>query len=337
MKKIIFIALLLTQFIMLSQKQITIMFYNTENFFDTVDDPKTQDEEYLPGSEMEWNQTKYKNKIARIAQVVDSSVAGIGLPDVVGFCEIENVTVLKDLISNSSLKTNAYTAIATTGLDTRGINNGLIYNTKVFDLVSSVELNATNSSLGEYKTRNVLLVTLKHKATNEQLCVFVNHWPSRRDGEKETEPKRKYAAQVVRNKIDELQKQNPLLKLLVMGDLNDYPTNASVLTTLNANASPKKNTNELLNPFYSFEKKQEGTHYDRGQWHVFDQIILSQTLLQNKGINFKTNNAFVLKKDFVLFKNFKTGEIKPNRTYGPGNKYYNGYSDHLAVYIKLDF
>ncbi len=322
---------------MLAQSPITVMFYNVENFFDTFDDPKTQDEEYLPTSELQWDDKKYNNKIQHIAQVVDSSVAGIGLPDVVGFCEIENKKVLTDLINNSQLKIKKYAVLTSTGLDDRGINVGLIYNTLVFEFIESKELNVTNTDIANYKTRNVLFVTLKCKSTNELVYFFVNHWPSRRDGEKETEPRRIYAGQVVRQKIDDLQKLNANAKIIVMGDLNDFPTNTSVLTTLKANANPNKASNELLNPFFNFEKNKEGTHFDRGQWHVFDHIIMSQAFTQSKGLQFKPNNAFVLKKDFLLFKNFKTGEEKPNRTYGYGNKYYNGYSDHLAVYVQLSF
>ncbi len=338
MKKLIFIfTLILFKNCMIAQPPITVMFYNVENFFDTVDDPKTQDEEYLPTSELQWDDKKYNSKIQHIAQVVDSSVAGIGLPDVVGFCEIENKKVLTDLINNSQLKIKKYAVLTSTGLDDRGINVGLIYNPLVFDFVESKELNVTNTDIANYKTRNVLFVTLKCKSTNELIYFFVNHWPSRRDGEKETEPRRIYAAKIVRQKIDDLQKLNANVKAIVMGDLNDYPTNASVLTTLKANANPKKASNELLNPFFNMEKNKDGTHYDKGEWHVFDHIIMSQAFMQAKGLQFKPNTAFVLKKDFVLFKNFKTGEVKPNRTYGYGNKYYNGYSDHLAVYIQLSF
>ncbi len=338
MKKIIItLSLVIIKQYMISQTPITVLFYNVENFFDTIDDPKTQDEEFLPNSELKWDNAKYLNKIKHIAQVIDSSVVGIGLPDVVGFCEIENKKTLEDLIALTQLKTKKYAVLTSTGIDDRGINVGLIYNPSVFEFVKSEELNVTNTSIANYKTRNVLFVTLKCITTKEPIYFFVNHWPSRRDGEKETEPRRIYAAKMVREKIDELQKQNPNAKIIVMGDLNDFPTNASILITLKANANPKKNSNELFNPYFNFEKNKEGTHYDRGEWHVFDNIILSQAFAQTGGLQFKPVNAFILKKDFVLFKNFKTGEVKPNRTYGPGNKYYNGYSDHLAVYVQLNF
>ncbi|MGM0496917.1 MAG: endonuclease/exonuclease/phosphatase family protein, partial [Bacteroidota bacterium] len=35
-------------------KEFTVVFYNTENLFDTKDDPDTYDEEYTPSGSKEW-------------------------------------------------------------------------------------------------------------------------------------------------------------------------------------------------------------------------------------------------------------------------------------------
>ncbi len=120
-----------------------------------------------------------------------------------------------------------------------------------------------------------------------------------------------------------------------MGDLNDSPKNKSVYSILKANAKPEKEKGDLLNPYLNFENRGEGTHMDKGEWHVFDYIILSTGFLEGKGLKFDLKNTFILKKDFLLFKNYNTGLVKPNRTFG-GTKYFNGYSDHLAVYIVLN-
>lgn len=318
-------------------QNITVAFYNVENFFDTVDDPNTQDEEFLPTSLSEWDETKYLNKINRIAQVLDSTVDGISFPDAVGFCEVENKNVLNDLIIKSNLRLRKYTSLCSTGMDTRGINVGFIFDTAVFDLVDSYELNAVNDLLPYYATRNILHVTLKFKANGELIHFFINHWPSRRDGTVETEEKRIYAAQMLRNKITELQQKDPEVKLIVMGDLNDSPKNKSVVKTLLANNSPKKGSKELFNPYLELYNKKKGSHYSQGVWELFDNIILSQGFLKGTGLHFKKGNAFIHDKDFVFFKNYSTGEQKPNRTYGANNKYFNGFSDHLAVYVKLGY
>ena len=300
------------------KNSITVAFYNCENFFDTKDDPEKDDNEFLPNAPMKWDETRYKNKMEKVAQVLDSSVAGSGLPAIAGLVEIENKEVLEDLVSKTQFKNGKYGVLCTTGMDDRSIDVGLIYDQAIFTLVKSEELNVTNSKLGDYKTRNILFVTLK--ATNgDVIYVFVNHWPSRRDGELESEPKRLYAAQVLKNKITELQKKDSKAKVIVMGDFNDHPDNNSILNTLKASDKPKAKT-DLYNAYYTLDKNKQGTHYFNNIWRCLDQIIVSQGFITaKKGYKFNPKNAFILRKDFVLFKNKKTGEEKPNRTYGPVN------------------
>jgi len=317
-----------------STSPITVAFYNCENFFDTKDDPNKNDDEFLPDSRMKWDETRFMNKLTKIAQVLDSTVDGPALPALVGLVEIENKEVLEELVSKSQFKEKSYGVLSTDSPDERSIDCGLLYDKSVFSLVDFKELNATNSKIGDYKTRNVLFATLK--ATNgDVFYVFVNHWPSRREGEKESEPRRVYAAEQVRAKINELQKKDKNAKIIVMGDFNDHPDNSSILNTLKASDAPKEK-GDLYNAFYTLDKDKQGTHYYNKEWRVLDQIIVSQGLTSTKkGYHFDPKNAHILKKDFVLFKNNKTGEIKPNRTYS-GEKYYDGYSDHLSVYITLE-
>ena len=317
-----------------TKNQITVAFYNCENFFDTKDDPNKKDDEFLPDAPMKWDETRFMNKLQKVAQVLDSTVAGPGLPALVGLVEVENKEVLEELISKSQFKEKSYGVLCTDSPDERSIDCGLLYDKSIFTLVDFKEINATNPIIGNYKTRNILFATLK--ATNgDVIYVFVNHWPSRREGEKESEPRRVYAAEQVRTKITELQKKDPKAKVIVMGDFNDHPDNTSILNTLKASNKPT-HKGDLYNAYQTLDAAKQGTHYFDKEWRVLDQIIVSQGFIgAKKGYKFEPKNAHILKKDFVLFKNAKTGEEKPSRTYS-GEKYFNGYSDHLSVYITLE-
>jgi predicted extracellular nuclease len=337
MRKLISSSLLLFSIVTGSaqtKNPITVAFYNCENFFDTKDDPNKKDDEYLPESPMKWDDTRFMNKLTKIAQVLDSTVSGEALPALVGLVEIENKEVLEELVSKSQFKTKSYGVLCTDSPDERSIDCGLIYDKSVFTLVDFKELNATNSALGDYKTRNILFATLK-AINSDVIYVFVNHWPSRREGEKESEPRRIYAAEQVRNKINELQKKDSKAKVIVMGDFNDHPDNNSILNTLKASDKPK-DKGDLYNAYQTLDAAKQGTHYYDKEWRVLDQIIVSQGFIgAKKGYKFEPKNAHILRKDFVLYKNQKTGEERPNRTYS-GEKYFNGYSDHLSVYITLE-
>ncbi len=313
---------------------ITIAFYNCENFFDTKDDPNKKDDEFLPESAMKWDETRYNNKIKKISQVLDSTVAGDALPAIVGLVEVENNEVLKDLINKSQFSGKNYGSLVTDSPDERSIDCGLLYDQNIFKLTEFKEIDATNPALGDYKTRNILFATLK-AINGDMFYVFVNHWPSRRSGETESEPRRIYAAMQLRTKLNEIQKKNSNAKIIIMGDFNDHPDNSSILNTLKASDTPKEK-GDLYNAYQTLDRNKEGTHYFDKEWRVLDQIIVSQGLTNpKKGYKFEPKNAHILKKDFVLFINAKTGEVKPNRTYS-GEKYFNGYSDHLAIYIELN-
>jgi len=78
----------------------TLAFYNVENLFDIVNDPKVKDEDFLPNSELHWTKDRYDKKLNNIAQVADKLQGD--LPIFMGMVEVENRTVLEDLISKNT-------------------------------------------------------------------------------------------------------------------------------------------------------------------------------------------------------------------------------------------
>ena len=75
------------------------MYYNVENLFDTIDDPNKKDESFLPSNpKYNWNASKYQRKLDHLAKVI-SSIYNY-LPDIIGFAEVENITVLEDLCNH---------------------------------------------------------------------------------------------------------------------------------------------------------------------------------------------------------------------------------------------
>ena len=57
--------------------------------------------------------------------------------------------------------------------------------------------------------------------------MFVNHWPSRRDGVLKTSPYRESVARTLLHLVDSLLNQDPLAKVIIMGDFNDTEENPS--------------------------------------------------------------------------------------------------------------
>ncbi|MEN8957485.1 MAG: hypothetical protein ABF258_05635, partial [Flavobacteriales bacterium] len=210
-------------------------FYNVENLFDTIDDKYTIDEQFLPDSEKEWNTTKYFDKLNKLAKVI--TAMDKDLPIFMGFAEIENQGVILDLISNTNLNNGNYGIVHYESPDKRGIDVGFMYRKEFMTIKHSENIEVSLPDNPDFATRDILYVQGELKGEDE-LHVFLNHWSSRRAGQKESEHKRVKAASVLRAKVDEILNKDASAKIIIMGDFNDYPTNKSVYEVLKAKGTP---------------------------------------------------------------------------------------------------
>lgn len=316
----------------IDKKDFVAMFYNVENLFDTINDPIKNDEEFTPGSEKKWNSAKYFEKLDRIAEVI----AGVSedQPEIIGMAEVESAVVLSDLIQNERIKKSKYQFVLVEGPDKRGIDVALMYRKKQFKPVSIQTFKNIFPGNEEYPSRDILYVKGKVKK-GQVLHVFVNHWSSRSGGMEASEPKRIYAATILRDKVDSLLKVDAESKIIIVGDFNDGPENKSLKEALKAGREISSE-NGLQNLMFPIVDAKFGSYFYRGNWDVLDNVIVSKNLkADSKGLKLKEDKAFVYHPEFVCYKN-KDGILTPNRSFG-GNKYYGGYSDHFAVYTVLKF
>ena len=313
----------------------TVMFYNVENLFDTEVNPETEYNEFIPESEKAWDMERYEKKLEDIASVI-KALGDNELPEIVGLCEVENIRVLEDLVQTRDLKRGDYGIIHHESPDFRGIDCALLYNMDEFTVDSHRAIPVKFPFDSTETTRDILYVKGK-TADNETLHLYVNHWSSRYGGERETEPKRIYCAITLRKEIDRLLNEEPEAKIIVMGDLNDEPTNRSVFEMLLAN-NKRKNADprELYNMMYDAHNQgNEGSYNFRGRWNMLDHIIISRTLItEQQGWHCGYDDGKIFKADFMLYHDEKKQQHVPNRTYG-GPNYYGGISDHFPVYVRL--
>ncbi len=311
------------------QKEVyNIGFYNVENLFDIYDDPNTEDEWFLPSSETNWNEKRYLKKLHDLAKVIDALNPEKGGPDLLGLCEVENKTVVEELTEQSVLSANHYSVVHYESPDSRGIDVAAVYNSEKFELITSESIFVAMPQSPKVKTRDILYVQLKTNATGERLHFYVNHWSSRRKGEKETYFKRKNCATTLVKHMSDMQLDFESDNVIIVGDMNDYPDNESIYSVLGAK-QPDSDA-ELINLQYDNHQKGLGTYNHQGEWGCLDNVIVSEALLDNVS----STDAHILKEDWMLYKGYK-GDGVPNKTYG-GSKYYGGYSDHLPVYFVVN-
>jgi predicted extracellular nuclease len=305
-------------------------FWNTENFYDWLKDPVRNDSDFTPNGMYQWTEERYNEKLDHISQVINDMNGGKG-PDIIGFAEVEHKAILDEMIEKK-LNKNKYKSIEFESPDARGIDCGLIYNCKDL-LLLNAEPDTVILSSG-YKTRAILNASFQTRYT-DTINVFVNHFPSRRGGQDESEISRIEAAKVLKSKVDQLLKANPKAKIIIVGDFNDQPSDTSIRYILGAMPVDCKNyiAGNLYNLDYpKFVEQKEGSFLYRGHWDFLDQVIISGGLL-NGDIKYVCNSFEIFKKDYLLE---KEGKYKgsPFPTFG-GKKYLGGYSDHLPVTAKF--
>lgn len=311
-----------------------IIFYNTENLFDTKHDSLKSDTEFLPDGERFWTNKKFNLKLNRIFQTVIAAGEG-NTPTLIGFCEVENRNVIDQLLYRTPLGKMGYKVIHKESPDRRGIDVVLLYNEKIFHPINYNHFQVINPKDESFKTREILYA--KGVINSDTLHVFVNHWPSKYGGTVETIPLRALAAETLKSKTDSIFKTNQEAKIVIMGDFNDTPFDESISEHLKAQPDNTKLTPELVNLSYKIAKSGEGSHKYHGKWSMIDQMIVSDALLNSKiGLSTQYENHKIFSADFLLENDATYLGKKPFRTY-IGFKYHNGFSDHLPVILDLDY
>ena len=310
-----------------SIQQINLLFYNVENLFDVENDPLTQDEEFLPKGERHWTKRRLDDKLNKIAKVILASCE-FKIPDIVGLCEVENREVLEALIEETPLSNLDYRIIHKDSPDERGIDVALIYRTEQLTPIRYNYIPLLNSTGGPDETREILHASFLCMS-EDTLHVFFNHWPSRYSGQAETEPLRILAAQTLKKEIEMVNNQEENAKIVIMGDFNDQPQNKSLKESLRGN--PERGV-ELVN--LSAAWSPTGTLKYQQSWQIFDQILVSDYLLQPQGLHTTGKEATIVRLPFLFEKDTKYKGSRLFRTY-LGYKYKGGFSDHLPIRLRL--
>lgn len=325
-----------------SQDNFRVMFYNVENLFDTNDNPEKDDDDFLPEGFMHWTPWKYWKKLRNITSVI-TAVGGMQSPALVGLCEVENDSVIIDLINYSPLRAQGYEYIITNSSDIRGIDIALLYQKHIFKLLGSNEYEIEFSNKKRKPTRNILHAT-GLLLNSDTLDVYVCHFPSRSGGSKETEEARVESSKVLRSIVDSLLLIRENANIIIMGDFNDTPDNLSLSNILRAYSIEKQMKgklkiepdNQLFNMFYSSDfNKEQGTYKYQGIWEIVDHLIVNGNMLRkDNSVRVKNNHAYIFNENFLLEADERYYGSKPYRT-NTGPRYNGGFSDHLPVYFDI--
>ena len=328
-------------------KGYVIGFYNLENLFDISHDEGKNDYEFLPDGANRWTQVKYSKKLHNMATVIRAMKDDNRVwHTVLGISEIENRHVLEDLVSQPEIAQANYQIVHYDGPDRRGVDVGLLYDPLRFKPLESrsipytfdsenIKFDMDSSGQAYFRTRDILMV--RGLIEDEMFAFFVAHLPSRLGGK--GGDLRSRGAEIIWENAAELMRLYPGIKIVAMGDMNDDPTDESMVRYLHSRESIEElGEYDFFSPFIQMLKAGYGSLAYQGNWNIFDIIVTNKALAQPaKGtlgirpIVAKKYYARIFHKPFMQQPD---GQYKdqPKRTFSNG-AFIGGYSDHYPTYI----
>lgn len=328
-----FLAILLQLTLNGQDKQVFVMFYNVENLFDVRNDPETSDDEFLPAGDRHWNTFRLNLKLNNLAKVL-TNTGNWEPPAIIGFCEIENRYVLERLVAEKALQKWGYKIIHKESPDERGIDVAAIYRPDKFKPLRYKYIPMDGGYGSNNRTREILGIT-GVLSSCDTIHLFFNHWPSRYSGLMETREGRNRAASILKTEVENLQKAYIQPLIVIMGDFNDQPFDQSMTKYLKASNGKGSSPEQLYNLSYRWLSEDRGTLKHQAEWNVFDQIVVSGSLLlESRNLYVKREDAEILEATFLFTPDDKYFGRKLFRTY-EAFKYKGGFSDHLPVMLGI--
>lgn len=291
--------------------------------------------EFTPKSPKQYNTKIYNQKLANEAKVISELGRAYtnDNPAIVGLIEVENRSVIQDLIRQPQLAGSNYGIIHYNSYDYRGIDVALIYQKKRFIPQGSYkkEVVIFNEEGKREYTRDILVAI--GLLDGEKIAVFMNHWPSRRGGEAASLAKRNAAASVLKGEMDKVTAENPGVKIFAMGDYNDDPVSPSLKKYLAAVGTPQELSDKYpyYNLMYKLYKNGVASLAYRDAPNLFDQIIVSGNLYSAEKITptYTIYKAEIYAPAYLVN---SSGQWKgyPFRSWD-GDRFTGGYSDHFPA------
>lgn len=308
--------------------ELYVVSWNVENLFDTIDDPEVEgDEEFTPTAAKKYTEERYQTHLKNLARVLTKTNGGKG-PDILGLAEVENRAVLKDLVKELAPLGRDYRIVHKDSPSGRGIDCAVLYDAKqvkaVFEGFHLIDAGQTRD-----------IVETEFVKDGKRLTVFMNHWPSRGNPEEH----RVVAAKTLRKRLDALLKVNPAADFLVMGDLNDTPSDVSVKEHLRAGASPTALADgDLYDTARPMVNAGKGTYVFDNKWQLIDHLIVSRGLLDDENFRWKAASTEAVAFDFQIYTPKNPKMIpRPNRLYAGDTFHDTGVSDHLPIACVLTY
>ena len=308
--------------------ELKIASYNVENLFNMKLDG-TEYEQYIPDKH-NWTRSNLNKKLLNLSEIICEVNA-----DIIGLQEVENEMALK-LLQKSLRKVGChYKYLAITHKKKSAIQVAVLSKRPIRS-AKEIVVNRKRAY------RNILEV--KYIIDNRPLFVFVNHWTSKHSAES----KRMVSARALKQRLDSLAKG---VDYILLGDFNSDYDEYKDMEAQHNDTQGKTGINHVLRTVFDeklVEKRNltEGLHYNLwlelpnfqrwshnfyGKKQALDAIVIPQSMLDGKGLDYLDETFQVIKPSYLFHKKgyIYRWQYKRERHLG------KGYSDHLPVVARF--
>jgi len=320
---------------------LTLMSYNVENLFDDVKDG-TEYREFVP-RQGAWNTEGFLHRVRALSEVVRKSVAGG--PDLLLLQEVENEHALEVFLSEGARGMGYQWRVLVP-------KKGLSANVAIVSRlpITRVRTHAVGPWKSGRPVRDILEAQVEWRG--RRLYVFNNHWKSRTEGARATEPLRREAAGVLAGRIREILAGEPRADIVAAGDFNESadeyarrgrrtvtalmpsdgplpepPPPVIFLSTVPPGESGNGRC-VLYEPWFELPAERRGSAAWQGEWLTSDHVLLSAGLFDGEGFHYRAGSFAAVKLPFLLTERGFPRRWQPRTA--------EGYSDHLPLVVTLE-
>lgn len=261
MRKILFVCTFLCLSLYLYCVQLTVLDWNVENFFDTIDNPKKQDTVLT--------EEEYRRKFQLVASTIKTVNA-----DIVCLCEIENIDILSEL----GLECGYEYPYLVEGNDDRGINVAIMSRYEL-TYKSNRNMKVPHPNNPNYKfSRDCPVASFNLDGKN--IYILVNHLKSMLGGLEKTQAKRIAQVNGILDIISGIYEQDDSPNIIVTGDFNTHRFTEPLNILQKAGLT-------IVN--YRYKESDTYTHRYNKEYRDLDYFMLNDTIISNaKSYNMKT-------------------------------------------------
>ncbi len=301
-------------------------FWNVENLFDDQDDGRTQAGDREFDRWFSHDPQALHLKLAHLSDALVKLNGGRG-PDILAVVEIESVRaaeLLRDAL-NSRLGDPAlqYSHVLMKELSAgRHIAPAII---------TRLPVRGGRTRLHGRRQR---ILEGHIDVEGNDLVVIASHWTSRLT-DKDGRHRDGYGDEI-HGLFRAMYRSNSAVDVVVCGDFNDPPDAPSVVRHLRSTGDVDQVRRDgdnpfLLNLFAGKDPLRSGTHYAVHRWFIFDQILISPGMLDDRGWTCDPGSAQVVNALYRPGDRLR----RPWRFGSERDRSPRGYSDHFPVTVEL--